>query len=110
MVRVKMPRSNRAKQFAPFDALKGLQESLRLKEYEHERIVKCDIMEEKAMEISATLSQLKRGDIVKIKYYFDGYEKTATGFAKLDILNGTIDVDNKTIALVDILDISLIER
>ena len=30
-----MPRKDRAKQFAPFDALKGLQEALKIKEYEH---------------------------------------------------------------------------
>jgi len=35
-----MSRQNRAKQFAPFDALKGLQLSLREKEKEHEKEVK----------------------------------------------------------------------
>ena len=42
-----MPRGDRARQFAPFDALKGLQQALRLKEYEHDRIEKGDITEEK---------------------------------------------------------------
>lgn len=110
MVRVNMPKSNRAKQFAPFDALKGLQESLRLKEYEHERKIKCDIMEEKATEISATLSQLKRGDMVKVKYYFDGYEKEQVGLAKLNVLDGVIEVSDKTIVLTELLDISLIKQ
>ena len=35
--RPKMPRSQRAKQFAPFDALSGLGERLKLAEEEHER-------------------------------------------------------------------------
>lgn len=35
--RPKMPRSQRAKQFAPFDALTGLSEILRQAEQEHER-------------------------------------------------------------------------
>ena len=35
--RPKMPRSQRAKQFAPFDALTGLSERLREAEQEHER-------------------------------------------------------------------------
>ena len=35
--RPKMPRSQRAKQFAPFDALSGLSERLRQAEEEHER-------------------------------------------------------------------------
>ncbi len=34
--RSKMPRSQRAKQFAPFDALKGLGEALKKAEKEHE--------------------------------------------------------------------------
>ena len=34
--RVKMSRSDRAKQFAPFDALKGLQETIKIKEYTDE--------------------------------------------------------------------------
>ena len=36
--RVKMSRSDRAKQFAPFDALKGLHETIKIKEYEHEAL------------------------------------------------------------------------
>lgn len=35
--RPKMPREQRAKQFAPFDALTGLSERLRLAEEEHRR-------------------------------------------------------------------------
>ena len=35
--RPKMPRAQRAKQFAPFDALTGLSERLRQAEEEHER-------------------------------------------------------------------------
>lgn len=38
--RPKMPRSQRAKQFAPFDALTGLSERLKLAEEEHEKGVK----------------------------------------------------------------------
>ncbi len=38
-----MSREDRAKQFAPFNALKGLQEALRRKEYEHECDVKNNI-------------------------------------------------------------------
>ena len=47
-----MSRQERAKQFAPFDALKGLHDALRLKEYEHERVQKGDMPEEKAEAIS----------------------------------------------------------
>ena len=46
-----MPRIERARQFAPFDALKGLSEALRIKEYEHDRILKGDLSEEKILEL-----------------------------------------------------------
>lgn len=42
-----MSREDRAKQFAPFDALKGLQMALRKKEYEHE----CDVKNNKTIKI-----------------------------------------------------------
>ena len=35
-----MSPKDRAKQFAPFDALKGLGDALRIKEYENERVQK----------------------------------------------------------------------
>ena len=50
-----MPRGERAKQFAPFDALKGLQQALRLKEYEHERVEKGDLSEEDVLRLSTIL-------------------------------------------------------
>lgn len=40
MMRQKMSRQERAKQFAPFDALKGLNDALRTVEAEHEKKLK----------------------------------------------------------------------
>ena len=48
---MKMPRENRAAQFAPFDALKGLSEAIKLKEYEHDRVALKELSEEQAKEI-----------------------------------------------------------
>lgn len=109
MVRAKMPQCDRAKQFAPFDALKGLQDSLRLKEYEHERTIKCDIMEEKAREISDTLLSLEKGDTVKVLYFFDGYNRGITGTAKLMLYDGVLKVGETEIPITDILDISILQ-
>ena len=61
-------RLDRAKQFMPFDALKGLQEALRSKEIEYEE--KREISEEEQEKISAQLCLLDMGDNIKIKYYF----------------------------------------
>ena len=48
-----MPRGDRARQFAPFDALKGLQQALRLKEYEHDKTMKGDISEKTLKNLSS---------------------------------------------------------
>ncbi len=103
--RPKMSRENRAKQFAPFDALKGLQNALRLKEYEHERVQKGDIQEEKAAEISKTLLELEKGDSVSVTFFEDGHHKHATGTAKILFDENVIVVGAKKIPICDILDI-----
>ena len=55
-----MSRKDRAKQFAPFDALKGLQKALRLKEFEHEIVEKGDVSEENSNKISTIFLNLKK--------------------------------------------------
>ena len=42
-IRTKMPLSQRAKQFAPFKAVGGLDEALRRKEEEHRREIEAEI-------------------------------------------------------------------
>ena len=49
-----MPREDRAKQFAPFNPLRGLSKTLRLKEYEHDKILKGDLSEEQIESISSS--------------------------------------------------------
>lgn len=105
MVRTKMPRGDRARQFAPFDALKGLQEALRLKEYEHERIQKGDIPEDKIEEISKVISELEKNDQVEITYFCDGYYKTLVGNSKVDVYEQKINVKGQIIAFDDITDL-----
>ena len=41
-----MEREKRAKQFAPFDALTGLKDAIRLKEYEHNAKMKKDLSDD----------------------------------------------------------------
>lgn len=66
-VRAPMPRSRRAKQFMPFDALTGLREAIAAKE--------CVIepwrypSEDAIAEINATLLKLHKGQIVTVVYY-----------------------------------------
>ena len=100
-----MPRKQRAKQFAPFDALKGLHEALKLKEYEHDRMEKGDISPEQIENISKLLLDLKKDEVVKVKYFQDGYNKELTGKSRVDILEQTIKVNDILISFDDIIEI-----
>ena len=83
--RIKMSRGDRAKQFAPFDALKGLQETMRIKEYEHDRIVKGEISEDEIKNISSVLSSIEKGDEIQIEFFRDGHMIKLTGSSWLDL-------------------------
>lgn len=65
--RAKMPQSQRAKQFAPFDALTGLRAAL--KEKEKIRVKKKTVSEDMAREINEALLKLKTGDTATLIYY-----------------------------------------
>ena len=103
--RVKMSREARAKQFAPFDALKGLQDALRIKEFQHERVQKGEVQEEKADEISKALINLEKGSSVKVVFFENGYYHNLQGRAKLLIEEGVIEVDEKKININDLFDL-----
>ncbi|MBQ7308074.1 MAG: hypothetical protein IJW82_06075 [Clostridia bacterium] len=94
MARMKMSRLNRASQFLPFDALKGLQEALRLKEYENEKVVKGELTTQKAKEISTVILDLKKRDVVMVKFYSnkDQHYHLVTGEIYLYLTEGYIDL------------------
>ena len=100
-----MPRSERAKQFAPFDALKGLQKALRMKEYEHERNLKGDLPDEKIEAISNLLLKLKKGEVVYAKYFDDGFYKEIQGKVLVDITKQLIVIENKKINFNDLFEL-----
>ena len=54
----------RAKQFLPFDALKGLQEALREKEIEHQE--RIDLSDETLNELNNIFNKIEIGSNVKI--------------------------------------------
>ena len=66
-VRAKMPPSQRAKQFAPFDALTGLRQAL--KEKEKIRVPRREISEDMEEEINRELKSLEIGKIITIIWY-----------------------------------------
>ena len=109
-----MPRSKRAAQFAPFDALKGLQEALKMKEYEHSRTQRIDVSEEESQWISNVISEIEKGDLVYVTYYNeqDQHYHEAYGLTKPHLIEGYLEIatlDKGTIKLM-IADIKEIEN
>lgn len=68
-----MDREDRAKQFAPFEALGGLRDALRQVELELERVEKQEVSEDRAAKISKVLNKIEKGKTVRVTYYDSGY-------------------------------------
>ena len=64
-----MTLQERAKQFVPFDAMKGLQEALRDREERHCRVERHDISDEDIAANSIVISKLSKGLMVHVEYY-----------------------------------------
>ena len=74
-----MTRAERAKIFAPFDAMKGLQEALRDREERHLRVERHEISDEQAERNSRILIKLRRGMKVEIGCYCAFHDVTKRG-------------------------------
>ena len=64
-----MMRENRAKQFMPFDAMKGLAEALRDREERHSRVQRHGVSEEDQAHISETLCKVEKGSKLFVSYF-----------------------------------------
>lgn len=103
-VHPKMERSNRAKQFMPFDALKGFREALA----EKERIIvpKKELSEERKAELNEKLHQLQRLDIVTAEYFSDGEYVQITGVVSaIDKAGRILKIVNTKVPFDDIFDL-----
>ena len=103
VVRAPMPRSRRAKQFMPFDALTGLREAIAAKE----RVIEPRRYpsEDAIAEMNAKLLDLHKGQIITVVYYGD-YEQRylqLTGpVIKVDPYWHSIQIENITIDFSEI--------
>lgn len=100
----KMPVSDRAKQFMPFSALKGLDEALRAKE----KIVvpKVELSPEMAEELDYKMHLLEKGKMVTVIYFSNGEYVKVTGLvARIDETSRVIQIVNTKVRFDDILDI-----
>lgn len=100
----KMSREERAKQFMPFSALKGLEEALA----EKEKIVvpRIELSEDSAVELDRKMHTLERGKMVTVVYYHkDEYLKLTGVVAKIDEDSRILQIVNTKISFEDIFDI-----
>ena len=98
-----MPRSKRAKQFMPFDALTGLREAIAAKERVPEP--RRYPSEEAIAEINATLLGLHKGQIVTVVYYgvYEQIYLQLTGpVTKVDSYWKNLQIGNTTIEFPEI--------
>lgn len=77
--RGKMPISERAKQFAPFAAVGGLDAALARKEREHARKARAELLDDAAEHINEKLAEMYIGDTVEVTYYQNGEYLTVRG-------------------------------
>ena len=97
-------KSDRAKQFLPFDSLKGLQEALKEKELEYTE--KIELSEEQIEKISQKLNSIKIGDEIKVTYYENrGYKNIKGNVNKINNINKHLIIEDIKINFEDILKI-----
>ena len=102
-----MQNKDRAKIFMPFDALAGFREGLEqvCKKYNSKK----SISEEMENELNEKLKNIKKGDKVRITYYYNiDYSEIIGNIKKIDKINREIVLDSSKINFDDILDITLI--
>lgn len=101
--------SERARQFLPFASLKGYYEMI--KEKEKVREEKRELQEEEAAALSAVLKGLKKGNMLKVRFYQE--EAYVDLIGKLSEINEAyryLVLVKKKIKLEDILEIEVIEE
>lgn len=99
-----MNQADRAKQFMPFDALKGFREALA----EKERIVvpKRDLSDEQKEELDWKLRQIQKKDIITAEYFEAGEYLQVTGMvSRIEESSRVLKIVNTKIAFDDISDL-----
>ena len=104
-----MRREDRAKQFLPFDAMKGLDAAMKRVEERVERVERIELGEEDAAALSSALSRLTRGDQVTATYYREGHYRTTSGtVTRIDNVKRTFTLDeSETVPFDEIISINV---
>ena len=111
MQRQKMPIKERAKIFAPFDALKGFREMLVEEEIIKEP--KKELSEDLIVYLSDIVNLLEVGMLIEVEHYVskeECYKKIIGVFTKLDKVYKKITIVKTKINIEDIINIKIIEN
>ena len=108
--RPKMSRADRAKQFMPFDGVKGLQEALREKERVEISVDKMILSPEYEAELDMKMQQVRPGCMVRVVYFQEDTYLWKEGLVvRLDVDARVLKVVNISIAFEDIYDVDMLE-
>lgn len=104
-MRSRMSRADRAKQFAPFAALKGYDEALRKKE--KILVPKIVLGEDAQEELDYKMRQVRRNEPITVVYFREGEYIEVTGMVtRIDEISRILYVVKTAISFDDILDIA----
>lgn len=107
-IRTPMSVKMRAKQFAMFDALKGLREAIAEKEQHYSP--RKELSEDRITEISQQLSLINKGDYVSISYYCQygkQYRRLSGHVLSIDCYWKAIQIGTVSISFDEILEIDV---
>ncbi|MBQ9993778.1 MAG: YolD-like family protein [Clostridia bacterium] len=106
--RHKMPVSERAKQFAPFSAVKGLTEALQRAEKIYQPM--AELAPEREYELNIILSSMGNGCKANITYFHDGeYLQKSGEIEAIDEVNRVIRMRGNYIEIDYIVDIEIMQ-
>jgi len=102
-----MPASQRAKQFMPFAAVKGLEKAIIEQEQLLHRTEQIELGEERIQGINRELTSLRKRNPVSVKVYRNGQYHTVQGVVEwVDLAMGTMRVSGILIPFESISEIT----
>ena len=105
-----MMRQERAKQFQPFDAMKGLSEALRDREEHHTRVERHEISEEQMEKNSEVFQKLKKGMLVRMDCYIAFHDVMVTAVVTgIDLTFRYLNTEKGKLYFSDIYRIEILE-
>lgn len=109
--RAKMPASQRAKQFMPFAAVKGLEKAIAEQEQQLNHLEQIELDEELTLTINHELNHLEKGDKVSVCYYKAGqYHTLKDAVEQIDIVRGFVRIRKTAIDFESIINIKYLPQ